>query len=177
MRFVVLCLTTWVTAGCIVPAPTDPRESSTARTPPQPASVKLGANFGDKLILLGAKFSPARVTLTTPMAVTLVFQTRAPLGEDDNIFVHVEDAATGAQVANVDHAPTGGPTSRWLPGELHQDDFTVALPPTSSAKAVNVWVGLWNPKTDVRQAVTNPTAVRTDGHDRVLVGAFPAAGI
>jgi hypothetical protein len=41
---------------------------------------------------------------------------------------------------------------------------------------VNVYVGLWLPRTEERIKVRNPQTVRTDGNDRVLLVQLPVGG-
>jgi hypothetical protein len=57
-----------------------------------------------------------------------------------------------------------------------QDEFGIILPQGWRSRAVNVFVGLWQPTTNARMKVRNPEAVRTDGNDRVLLVQLPVVG-
>ncbi len=163
-------------SACIVEAPggdSSPGSSeraAAARANARPASVKNGANFGGKAELLGATFVPPSVSPAEPTRVTLVFRVLEPFAENDEIFVHVEDADGRAERTNVDHAPVGGrrPTTTWKKGEVIQDEFVLGAPVSGAVRALDLWVGLWEPKSDRRVPVTNPQAVRSD-RDRVLL--------
>jgi hypothetical protein len=136
--------------------------------------VKITANLGDKLTLVGAQLAPPHVSAAEPMVVTLFFQVVAPLEEDESVFVHLEDGTSGAQLINLDHAPTGGATSTWRVGEVHRDEFRIQLPQGTSAQSVWLWLGMWNPKNDQRLELKNPSQVRNDGRNRIGIGPIPA---
>ena len=89
----------------------------------------------------------------------------------------VEDVEGRMERMNVDHKPAGGlyPTSQWKAGETVKDEFNVYLPASASPRALNLWLGLWEPRTDSRLRLTNPEAVRNDGKDRILLGQVPVA--
>lgn len=101
-----------------------------------------------------------------------------PLEDDYLVFVHVEDAEGRMERLNVDHKPAGGlyPTTQWKVGETVKDEFVVALPPGAAPRAVNVWMGLWEPRNDSRLPITNPQAVRNDGRGRLLLAQVPVGG-
>ena len=133
--------------------------------------VKTGAILEDKIELVGATFRPSAVTPGETTKVTLVFRALDPITDDFQIFVHVEDPASRQQVANLDHAPAQGkrPTSGWKKGDYIEDEFVLALAPGVSARAVNLWVGLWNPRTNARLELRNPDKVSNDGTGRILL--------
>jgi hypothetical protein len=162
-------------SACIVEAPTSEKSGpATARTQVKPVAVKNGAILGDgqQIELVGATFAPASVTPGDTTRIVLVFRAVQPLPEDWQIFVHVEDAEGRQERINADHPPRR-PTSSWRPGEIVQDEFVLNLPPGWRVRAVNIFVGLWLPRTEARMKVRNPEAVRTDGNDRVLLVQLP----
>jgi hypothetical protein len=159
-------------SSCIVQAPT--KEGSKPKAPPvPPLEANSGANFGDKVELLKATINPGRVALGENLHVTLAFRVLGPIDRDYMIFVHVEDADGKVDRLNVDHAPRAKPTSQWQPGELVRDDFDVPVPPGMSVRALNLILGLWDPRTDERMPVMNKDKVRHDGRDRVFVATIP----
>ncbi|RME49586.1 MAG: hypothetical protein D6796_04660, partial [Caldilineae bacterium] len=103
------------------------------------------ARFGDSIRLLGARFDPAAQT------VTLYWQTDAPLSGDDSIFLHLLDAG-GARVGQADGTPYGNryPLPDWRPGQVIADPR-----PVGAAGAVELAVGVYNPRTGQRLPATD----------------------
>ncbi|MBJ6759306.1 hypothetical protein JGU66_00940 [Myxococcaceae bacterium JPH2] len=176
--------TLWVSASlllgsaCIVEAPggASPEERRAATvTQVPPLSVRNGANLGGKVELVGATVQPGRVAPGDQARVTLFFKVLQPLDDDYIVFVHVEDADGRVERTNVDHKPANGlyPTTQWKPGETVKDEFIVSVPPGSPVRALNLWMGLWEPRTDTRLKLTNPDVVRNDGNDRLLLAQVP----
>lgn len=164
--------------GCIVEAPTDPDHvaRATATVEEAPASlVKNGAVFEGKLELVGAEFKPGRLTPGGSVEVTAYYLVRGELSVDQEIFVHVEDPAGQMRRLVLDHPAAGGvyPSSRWKSGEIIRDTYVIRLPREATARSVNVWTGLWNPKTDERMKVEATERVRHDGSNRVLLVQLP----
>lgn len=167
-------------SACIVEAPggasPQERRAATVQQVP-PLSLRNGANLGGKVELVGATVQPGRVTPGEQAKVTLYFKVLQPMEDDYLVFVHVEDAEGRMERINVDHKPAGGlyATSQWKPGETVKDEFAIYLPSGTPARALNVWLGLWEPRTDSRLRLMNPDAVRNDGRDRILLGQVPVA--
>lgn len=180
MRLHPLCvlLPTALLGGCIVEAPggasPEERRQATVTVVP-PLQLKTGANLGGKVELVGGVVQPGRVVPGEVTRVTLFFKVLQPLEEDYLVFVHVEDADGRMERLNMDHKPAGGlyPTTSWKVGETVKDEFGLYLPPNAQARALNVWLGLWAPKTDARLQLTNPEAVRNDGRSRILLTQLP----
>ncbi|MFP2930336.1 hypothetical protein ACLESO_35100 [Pyxidicoccus sp. 3LG] len=169
-----------VGSACIVEAPggaspQERRAATVAQVPP--LSLRNGANLGGKVELVGATVQPGRIAPGDQAKVTLYFKVLQPIEDDYLVFVHVEDPEGRMERMNVDHKPAGGlyATSQWKPGETVKDDFTIYLPSGAQARSLNIWLGLWEPRTDSRLRLTNPDAVRNDGKDRILLGQVPVA--
>jgi hypothetical protein len=164
--------------ACIVEAPSSDKSGavpSGPRAQVKPVPVKNGAILGEVAELVGATFAPPSMTAGDPTRVVLVFRGIKPTNDDWQVFVHVEDAEGRGERLNADH-PLREPTSTWKAGQLVQDEFAVVLPAGWRARAVNVFVGLWLPRTNERMKVRNPESVRTDGNDRVLLVQLPVVG-
>ncbi|MCK8497126.1 hypothetical protein ACJ2CR_37720 [Myxococcus faecalis] len=167
-------------SACIVEAPggasAEQRKAATVTQVPA-LSVRNGANLGGKVELVAATVQPGRLTPGERAQVTLYFKVLQAIDEDYLIFVHVEDAGGRMERMNLDHKPANGmlPTSQWKPGETVKDEFSIYLPADANPKALNIWLGLWDPRTDTRLALTNPDAVRNDGKNRLLVAQVPVA--
>ena len=167
-------------SACIVEAPggsgpNERRQAVVAQVPP--LSVRNGANFEDKVELVGATVQPGRLAPGEVARVTAFFKVLKPLEDDYMVFVHLEDPEGRMERLNVDHKPAGGlyPTTQWKVGETVKDEFSIALPSGASARAVNLWVGFWQPRTDARLQLKNPDVVRNDGRSRVLLVQVPVA--
>ncbi|MCP3144043.1 hypothetical protein [Pyxidicoccus xibeiensis] len=166
--------------ACIVEAPggASPEERRAATvTQVPPLSLRNGANLGGKVELVGATVQPGRIAPGDQAKVTLYFKVLQPIEDDYLVFVHVEDPEGRMERMNVDHKPAGGmyATSQWKPGETVKDEFNIALPSGASPRSLNIWLGLWEPRSDTRLKLTNPDAVRNDGRDRILLGQVPVA--
>jgi hypothetical protein len=179
MRTRSIALACILSSGCIVEAPTESGSSSSAparRPPAQPRTFKTGAILGeDKVELTGASVTPGEVTPGDQVRVSAFFRVIDKLDADYTVFVHVEDAEGRMQRMLLDHVPAGGqyPTTQWKPGETVRDDFIVALPSGVAVSRLNVWVGLWDPKTDLRLPLKNKDKVTNDGNNRILLAQIP----
>jgi hypothetical protein len=167
-------------SACIVEAPGGATESERRQATVQqvpPLALKSGANLGGKVEIAGATVEPGRVVPGEAAKITIFFKVLQPLEDDYAVFVHVEDTEGKLERMNLDHKPANGvlPTTQWKPGETVKDEFTVSLPSGAQARAINLWVGFWEPKTDARLQLKNPGAVRNDGRSRVLLVQIPVA--
>ena len=165
-------------AACIVPAPTSekqPERQKAAGVPAAPIEVRNGANFEDKVELVGATLAPGRVAPGEALRVTCFFKVLGEIKDDYMIFVHVEDVDGKVDRLNADHAPVQGTrsTSTWKVGETVKDEFTIYVPPGMPVRGLNLLIGLWDPKTDARMKLKNVEAVRHDNNNRILLAQVP----
>ncbi|MBL8950701.1 MAG: hypothetical protein JNK82_07990 [Myxococcaceae bacterium] len=168
-------------AACIVPAPTSekqPDRQKAAAAAAPPVEVRNGANFEDKVELVGATLAPGRVAPGEALRVTAFFKVLDALPDDYMIFVHVEDVDGRVDRLNADHSPVQGsyPTSKWKKGETVKDEFTIYVPPGMAVRGLNLLIGFWDPKTDARLKLKNVDAVRHDNNNRILLAQVPVAG-
>jgi hypothetical protein len=171
----------WLSSGCIVEAPggdkappTPERARSLVRELP-PLALKVGANLEGKVELAAVSVQPGQLTPGQQARVSFFFKVLEPLDVDYLVFVHVEDVDGRVERVNLDHRPAGGlyPTTQWKKGETVKDEFALFVPTGTSLRGLNLWVGLWDPKTDARLKLSNPTAVRNDGSSRILAVQVP----
>jgi hypothetical protein len=157
------------------PSEAERRQATVQQVPP--LALKNGAILGGKVEISAATIQPGRVVPGEPARVSVFFKVIEPIAEDYLVFVHVEDADGRMERMNIDHKPSNGiyPTTQWKPGETVKDDFNIFLPPNSQARAINIWMGLWEPRSDTRLKLTNPEVVRNDGKDRILLAQVPVA--
>ncbi len=123
---------------------------------PLPAAVVVDAEFAGVGALTG-------YTLTrTPEALLLNLAWRATATADEsyNIFVHLQEDATGRIWAQSDTGPADWtrPTTGWLPGEFIADRHRLALPADLPAGTYTLWAGLYEPRSGARVAVSGPAA-------------------
>jgi hypothetical protein len=173
-----LLLIPLVAVSCIVPAPSSektPERQKSAGPAAPPVEVRNGANFEDKVELVGATVAPGRAAPGESVHVTAFFKVMDDIPADYTIFVHVEDVDGRVDRLNADHLPMQGqyPTSKWKKGETVKDDFTIYVPPQMPVRGLNVLMGFWDPKTDTRLKVKNADTVRNDGNNRVLLAQLP----
>jgi hypothetical protein len=182
MRLSPLCrlLPSLLLCACIVEAPggaseAERRQATVATVPP--LSIKSGANLGGRVEITGATVQPGRVIPGEPARITLYFKVLQPIEQDYTVFVHVEDVDGRMERMNLDHQPASGlyATTQWKPGETVKDEFSLYLPPDTQSRAVNLWLGLWEPRTDTRMPLTNPEVVRNDGNHRIMLVQVPVA--
>lgn len=177
-----LLLSAALLSGCIVPAPTGDSGGQPAAQPAQPrppsgSMVRVGANLGNKVELVGYTLDAQAITPGQPLKVTLGLRVNEPINDDTQVFVHVEDVDGRMERMNVDHRIAGGqvPASTYKKGDPVRDEFQVLVNPGMEVRAINIYVGLWNSSTDERLKLLNPDTVRSDGRDRVLLAMVPVA--
>lgn len=171
-----------LSTSCIVEAPpngnkTAPPDMERARQVAQnqpPLTVRVLANVEDKVEITGAMLQPGQVTPGEVAKVTIFFRALDEMAADYTVFVHVEDVDGRIERMNLDHRPANGqyPTNQWKKGEIIKDEFALYVPPVP-VRGLNLWVGLWEAKTDTRLRLRNPDKVRNDGNDRVLLMQVP----
>ena len=139
------------------------------RFEPPLVRVKLGARFGEGLILVGANLSPDPPRPGAPLAVTLVWRADAPVGRSLKVFVHLA-GADGQPIAQADAVPQNWthPTDRWLVGEYVEDAHTLLVPTAPPPGSYRLLVGLYDPLTGARLP-------RPDGADtaEIWAGTLP----
>lgn len=169
-------------AGCIVEAPGGQRSRpeaarATVKEVP-PLSVQVGANLEDKVELVGATVVPGRAQPGDTLRVAAYFKVLEEIDVDYTIFVHADDADGRTDRINADHKPAMGqyPSHQWRKGETVKDEFTLYVPPGMPVRGLNLYMGLWDAKTDARMKLKNADRVRSDGNNRILVAQIPVGG-
>ncbi|MBI1879693.1 MAG: hypothetical protein HYR94_15975, partial [Chloroflexi bacterium] len=90
-----------------------------------------------------------------------------PLTTNYTVFLHLRNS-DGATIAQQDGLSLDGayPTSRWQPGELVIDPFTLSLPADLPTGQYSLWAGLYDLDTLERLPVANDTS----GENAILLG-------
>jgi len=149
----------WAPWGVIAPAYARPP----LLTPAQEAAIphRLDYLVGDSIELLGYRLETAEVQPGGSVPVTLYWQARQDLAEDDLVFVHLVDE-TGQIVGGRDVHPGGGrfQTSLWRAGDALADEYVLTLSPdTYCPSQLAVEVGLYQPGSGKRLPVRD-----SEGH-------------
>ena len=123
------------------------------------APVKLGARFGDAIVLESAAVSRVAEPAGDILQVTLQWRALSVPAQDYVVFVHAVDAA-GQLLAQRDSPPVGGyrPTSAWDPGDEVRDRLGVRLPPSRQGGGLVLRIGLYSPQDGRRLAVAGAPA-------------------
>ncbi|MCB0180936.1 MAG: glycosyltransferase family 39 protein [Anaerolineae bacterium] len=139
------------------------------RTPLPTSPDKLvNVDLDHSIELVGFSLNPLQAeTDGSKLAITLFWQTLAPLAADYTTFLHLR-TSNGVTVAQRDSQPLDGtyPTSQWQPHETIIDPLTLALPEDLPAGSYQLYTGLYRLDTLARLPVTNDTS----GENAVLLG-------
>ncbi|MCB0167626.1 MAG: DUF2723 domain-containing protein [Anaerolineae bacterium] len=139
------------------------------RTPlPVQPDTLVNADLNHRIELVGFSLNPPQAEADgSQLAITLFWQTLAPLAADYTTFLHLR-SSSGVTVAQRDSQPLDGtyPTSQWQPHETIIDPLTLALPEDLPAGSYQLYTGLYQLDTLARLPVTNDTS----GENAVLLG-------
>ena len=121
--------------------------------PEEPAQV-LDVRFGEHIHLHGYTLATDRLTPGDVLAVTIFWETQAPITERYKVTVQFLDSA-GQLVAQHDTEPRDGlmPTTTWKPGSVLADRYGVLLPVDLSPGHYHLIVGLYHIATGDRLSV------------------------
>ncbi len=108
------------------------------------------AQFGSAIQLLDLHYD------RTTQAITLFWQTNAPVAKDYVIFVHMLDA-NGAMLGQIDAAPYQNqyPTSAWRPQQIIEDQRMLASIVKQPAALRHFAIGLYDPTSGERLPATD----------------------
>ena len=154
----------------------------------------VGANFGDKVRLVGVDISPANPVPGGKITLDFYWEALDEVSSEGDwmIFVHLEGPTEDGSVARVlaDHyavedGPGGAglyPVSEWSKGEVIKDSKTVDLVDPRGRKVgpgeVKLYTGIFDAEAyrtreeDVRLELVNTDAVKHDGRGRLEAAAF-----
>ncbi len=105
------------------------------------------------------------------LPLTLFWRGDKPIGEDYVIFIHLLNEA-GETVAQRDTAPRYGQfdTSKWIPGELLDDDQSLEIATNLSPGRYKLEIGVYRPGDGQRLGITGASdnIVTSDGNSLIL---------
>lgn len=117
----------------------------------QSAVAQLGVD-NPQVAILSASALPDQLHPGEMAQIEITWQALAALPKDYSVFVHLVDEE-GFTIAQHDTVPGGGrlPTSRWQPGQIISDRYSVTIPATAYAPNRGDWrVGLYHQRTGER---------------------------
>nr|MDA8219848.1 DUF2079 domain-containing protein [Dehalococcoidales bacterium] len=121
------------------------------------------ANFGGRVELTGYDVSPAPAAPGEDLRVVLNWRVLGSLDQRLTTFVHL--LAPGPSVAaQKDSPPLGGrlPTTFWLAGDSIADEYLVSLPRSLAPGKYEIEVGLYEPVSGARVALTDASGQQSD---------------
>jgi hypothetical protein len=94
------------------------------------------------------------------LLLNLVWRAAATPDDSYNVFVHLQENATGRIWAQSDAGPADWtrPTTGWLPGEFIADLHRLPLPADLPAGTYTLWAGLYEPRSGTRAPVSGSNA-------------------
>ena len=134
----------------------------TAQPTPQ---VPIGANFDDKLRLIGVDVDKAEVRPGDSVTVTWYWESLAKATGDWKLFVHFEGRGRREPF---DHDPVGElmPISRLEPGQIIKDVQVLRVPADFPEGEVKIWTGVFDigalreRQQDIRMVITNAAELK-----------------
>jgi hypothetical protein len=123
----------------------------------------VGANFGDKMELMGYDVQIPSDTSDAPVLdIVLYWRALSEMDTSYTAFVHLLDEK-GNVVSQMDHVPGAGafPTSGWLPGEVIVDEYQIpypsdaALADQAAPAQRRIEIGTYDPASGQRLPVVN----------------------
>jgi len=137
-------------------------------TSPTPI-VHCDVRLGDHIRLLGYDLPERELSKAQSLAVTLYWQTTAPVETSYTGFTHLV-GPDGQIWGQHDSIPLGGarPTTTWLPGEVIVDRYETPLSVGAPAGDYTLAVGLYDLETMKRLPVMDATGRRLSD-DRILI--------
>jgi hypothetical protein len=137
---------------------------------PLPTANTVGVEFAGVGILTGYSITRTPESLL----LNLIWRATATADESYNVFVHLQEDATGRIWAQSDAGPADWtrPTTGWLPGEFIADVHRLALPADLPAGKYTLWVGLYEPRSGRRVSALGP-GVAADQRVAISQVQFP----
>jgi hypothetical protein len=130
-----------------------------------PLDHRIDARFGDEMRLLGYTLE----VIGDEAHVTLNWQALRQM-EDYKFFVHLDDAKSGALMAQTDVVPRQWtyPTSQWREGEIVPDEIVLSLEGVPPG-VYRLWVGVYQPDTGERLSIEDISADLTIHENRLML--------
>ena len=131
--------------------------------------LPLEANLADEVLLVSCDLARVEFGPGETVQLTLHWQALREMTENYTVFVHLTQA-DGQVVSQQDIQPLGGagPTTSWIPGQVVDDPYQVAIPVGASPGTYWLKVGMYSQRTMKRLPVVEPGRAQTE-QDSILV--------
>ncbi|HEX8968210.1 MAG TPA: PA14 domain-containing protein [Chloroflexota bacterium] len=115
------------------------------------------ATFGPAIQLVQDQVEPGQARANDKINVNLRWRSAAEIQQAYKVFVHLLDPSGQRVVAQRDAEPLDGraPTTGWLPNELIDDQYTIALPADVPPGDYPLEVGVYDPRSGDRLLLGN----------------------
>jgi len=138
--------------------------------------VKVGANFDDKIELVGYTLNRRHASAGDTILLTYYWKSLKALDGEFKIFMHLDSRNR----KTFDHHGVGGlyPVARWQPGEVIRDQVVMNVDASFADGPASIWVGFFDERAwrdaqrNVRLPVKDAAGHRTDNGDRLLVASI-----
>lgn len=112
---------------------------------PPAMQLAIDAAFADQLSLLGANLPAVEVEPGSALDLSLFWREEQRMETSYTVFVHVLDQ-NGAMLVQEDRIPAAGsrPTTGWVPGEIVEDVYRLAIGPDANPGDYVVEVGVYD---------------------------------
>jgi len=131
--------------------------------------LPLEANLADEVLLVACDLARVEFRAGETVQLTLHWQALREMTEDYTVFVHLVQA-DGQLVSQQDIQPLGGarPTTSWIPGQVVDDPYELAVPVGAAPGTYWLKVGLYSQRTMKRLPVVESGRAQTE-QDSILV--------
>ncbi len=120
-------------------------------------SIPLAVNFANQIQLVGYDWpNPATIKPGETVPLTFYWNALASPGQNLNLFIHLIDLKTGAQVAGFD-GPPEFPTEFWHPGYAIKDVRQLSFPPDLPPGEYELRIGWYDLETFARLPLADGT--------------------
>ena len=134
--------------------------------PPQP-QIEVSADFAGQATLVGLDAGAAQILAGDTVTARLHWRVDNEFDQNYTAFVHLI-GPDGLLYGQVDQIPGAGtfPTTGWLPGEYIADEYAIPVAQNAPPGDYQIEIGMYDPDTGQRLAVTSPECRSTACHTR-----------
>lgn len=140
--------------------------------PPAKMDFTVGANYGDRIELLGFDIAPKSPKPGQDVTLTWYWKAKKDMKVNWQVFIHMDSAGPPPTRQGLDHHPVRDlyQTTRWEAGQIVKDVQKVKLRGDYPGGKATFWIGLWNPASSKRLPLVNVKDVKHDNDNRVNAG-------
>lgn len=116
-----------------------------------------GTRFGETMRLRGYTLAATEMAPGEEVELTLFWENVGPATNYWSVFAHLV-STDGILLAQDDKVPYEGlyPPNRWWPGQIVDDDYSIAIPETAAPGVYHISLGMYDHLTGERLTLTTP---------------------